>query len=296
MQRPWQIQRGAPLAAEVARLIHEACLDVASSANDSPEDAVHGIRRSTRRLRALARLVRSAVGDRAFEDWNGGLRDQARRLAPARDAEVLRTTLSTLAEGPSQDAKRLGRFVARVAAAADETHRALRESGTLWDVAHTVAELEPAMAAVVPPRVKPGEIVEGAEDAYRRARDHFDAAKARPEASMLHEWRKRAKVVRVHAECLPLSDARGKTFARVAKELVDLLGEHHDMEICVAWIEGSLKAVSPGDEPLLHELAGRAALRQRSLEPRVFAVGAEVFDERPADLARRVRAALGVGS
>ena len=49
---------------------------------------MHETRKALKRLRALVRLLREELGEQAFERENAALRDVARRLAGARDAEV----------------------------------------------------------------------------------------------------------------------------------------------------------------------------------------------------------------
>ena len=59
--------------------------------------AVHEARKSLKRLRALLRLVRPAVGEKAFKAENAFLRDIANSLSGARDQFVLAQTLKKLA-------------------------------------------------------------------------------------------------------------------------------------------------------------------------------------------------------
>ncbi|MCW3057232.1 MAG: domain containing protein, partial [Solirubrobacterales bacterium] len=62
------------------------------------EKAVHEIRKALKRLRALVRLLRHELGEEAFARESAALRDAGRRLAGARDAEVLLDTLDSLLE------------------------------------------------------------------------------------------------------------------------------------------------------------------------------------------------------
>src|ERR1039458_4213727 len=73
------------------------------------ERAVHETRKSLKRLRALLRLLEDELGERAFARESALLRDAGRRLARARDSEVMVNTLDDLiARGPGKLARRRG--------------------------------------------------------------------------------------------------------------------------------------------------------------------------------------------
>src|SRR5260221_14143146 len=57
---------------------------------------IHQVRTTIKRLRALLRLIRPAVGELFFNQENARLRKAGRRLAGARDAEDARENLKTL--------------------------------------------------------------------------------------------------------------------------------------------------------------------------------------------------------
>src|SRR4051794_11864935 len=83
-------------------------IDAALEAIDRPDEggrsAVHEVRRRCKKLRGLLRLVRPAFDQ--FGHENGAIRDAAATLSSARDAEVQRLTIISLAEG-SDDAELL---------------------------------------------------------------------------------------------------------------------------------------------------------------------------------------------
>src|SRR5918995_6276046 len=60
--------------------------------------AVHETRKSLKRLRATVRLARDELGDEVYRRENGAFRDAGRRLAGARDSQVLLETLDALSE------------------------------------------------------------------------------------------------------------------------------------------------------------------------------------------------------
>ncbi|MGH2902868.1 MAG: CHAD domain-containing protein [Solirubrobacteraceae bacterium] len=68
--------------------------------------AIHNTRKALKRLRALVRLLRAELGEQRYKREHAILRDAARRLAGARDAEVMVATLDALLE---RHPRKLGR-------------------------------------------------------------------------------------------------------------------------------------------------------------------------------------------
>src|SRR5262245_17569554 len=115
----YRLKLKASLALEVRRIALEQ-IELARSALSRRSDhasAVHDARRSLKRLRAVLRLVRQAVGENWFKDGNRQLAELGQRLARRRDLDVMVVTLSKLENGSGGLAKgvadRLRRSVLR---------------------------------------------------------------------------------------------------------------------------------------------------------------------------------------
>jgi len=65
---------------------------------DNLDTGIHEARKSFKKLRAIARLVRSEIGAKAHKSTNVTFRDAGRCLAPVRDSQVLLLTLDRLRE------------------------------------------------------------------------------------------------------------------------------------------------------------------------------------------------------
>ena len=100
---------------------------LSTARNGGPdEDAVHETRKALKRLRALVRLLEPELGAQAFARENAALRDAGRRLAGARDAEVMVGTLDALIAAPPAQA---GAPPRRAAAARAARRRARARGG-----------------------------------------------------------------------------------------------------------------------------------------------------------------------
>ncbi len=99
------VRASGRLAAEELDL---ALAELEDREND-PDEHVHEMRKCMKRLRAVALLARSALGDEVWRLENACYRDAALQLAGARDATALLEALEALA-GAAGAGRRRNRF------------------------------------------------------------------------------------------------------------------------------------------------------------------------------------------
>jgi len=179
--------------------------------------AVHETRKSLKRLRTLLRLLANEVDEQALALEENAVRDAARRLAGARDAEVLVETLDGLLERhPRKLARRKSVHIMRERLVAEREREAARihQSATRMEVLAelrctrariarwTLADGGPDIAALEP----------GLDRVYRQGRRRYRrAASGRGDrARAMHQWRKRVKDLRYACEALQRADPVGK--------------------------------------------------------------------------------------
>jgi len=284
--------------------------------------AVHETRKALKRLRALLRLLEDVLGKPACTRESAALRDAGRRLAGARDSEVMVSTLDGLLErhprklGASGSIARLRRRLV--------TERELAVGRTLGDraaLAEVLRELRAVRARVAAWSLPERGGLELVEPALRRIygqgrRRHRRAERDRGDrARALHEWRKRVKDLRYAAEMLDRRDSdaeeasrerhgrdrrrrererrrttRIRRLARRADELGEVLGEEHDLALLAARIrrdarrKDAVKIRRRTRERLL-KLIER---RRRDLRRRALRQGARLYRRPPRDFARRL--------
>jgi CHAD domain len=284
-----------------------------------PADAVHETRKGLKRLRALMRLLRRELGEMGYAREDRVLRTVGRRLAGARDAEVLGTTLDRLLEG---DASKLAGSSA-VAALRDEL-AAERGRGRV-DLA-TRVELAGELAALRA-RVRDWSLADHDDRATVRAglraiygqgrRRWRRATRKRADERALHLWRKRVKDLRYAAEMLERPPARGagagrrlaqgarrerpgapkrehaKRMHRVATRadrLGELLGAEHDHAQLAQRVVGASDAFASA--PAAREaLLAMIARRRRRLRAAALREGERLYRRSPRKFVRRLRRA-----
>lgn len=278
---------------------------------------VHDTRKVLKRLRALLVLLRAEVPTKRYARESAALRDCGRRLAGARDAEVMLGTLDSLVQ---RDPSRFTHSAAL---------RTLR--GQL------LAERDSAAAhAIEDPRVR-GEVVlelravrarvarwdlrergfrllaPGLEDIYARGRRRMRVAQRRTaterpgkgarrgrqsrragaSVEALHAWRKRVKELRYVAETL---DRGGKSYkpvrrvARRADRLGEMLGEEHDLALLEARVRERSRQFA-GERKVRKRLLRSIAARRRKLRKRALREGERLYRRPPRRFVRRLKRA-----
>jgi hypothetical protein len=299
----------------------------------SPQKCVHEARKALKRLRALLRLVRDELGDNAYARESAIVRETGRRLARARDAEVLLSTMDDLVKRhPKKLRRRRGvqRLRARLQIERDGAAElalnesaaragALKDLGALrarvgaWELADAggIEAIEPALQRLY-----------GTGRRRMRRAERAGGARGR----RLHEWRKRVKDLRYTAEMLQRSDQEGAKrprdrvgaeagkrarkranansefigeLAKRADELGELLGEEHDLAVLAERVRSEAKATHASGAPgpgTRRALLGLIAKRRRRLRKRALRDGRRLYARKPKRFVRRMRAAATLGS
>ena len=244
-------------------------------------DKVHQLRKRTKRLRGLIRMVRPVFPAYAAE--NAALRDAQRRLSALRDSEGMVETLDKLVAATG--APGLGPVRDRLVAARDA---AAAEADVVADLAAFRADMAALGVRARGWRLTAGgfgALRPGIEAVVARARRDRGRAARKPGTAVIHDWRKAVKYHWYHTRLLqPLDPAPLDRRARQLRALSEMLGDHHDLAVLEAWAAAVPDLPGPGG--LRVELRERIAARQATLEAEAQALAARLFASPPKDLAR----------
>lgn len=255
--------------------------------NDMRLDArVHDVRKRCKKLRGLVRLVRPSF--RHYGRENAEFRDAARGLAPARDAAVMVQTYDRIIGRYGDQLDR--RELAQVWRALELNKQHIHESA---DLANGLAAMRNTMqfarerAAGWKLRADGFKAISGGvEKTLLRARKAMKEARKSHSDEALHEWRKRVKYHRYHANILRrIWTGPMQAHADAADELGDLLGRHHDLAVFCRRLEEDPSTW--GDTADVELLCAMARSLQEEIEPKAFAIGARLFAEKPERLLER---------
>lgn len=280
----------------------------AAARAEGTEHTGHETRKTLKRLRALLALLRDELGGKRYARENAALRDCARRLAGARDAEVMVGTLEglierhpeRLAHSPAVRALRAHLLAERDAATASgigDPHLRAAVAGELRAVRARVErwELRPRGFKLLAP---------GLERLYRQGRRGLRTARRGGSVEALHTWRKRVKDLRYVAETLDRGGKSGtggagaggasqqiRRVARRTDRLGEVLGEEHDL----ALLEGGVRERSrhfAGERRTRKRLLKLIARRRRALRKRALREGERLYRRPPRRFVRRMKRAV----
>jgi CHAD domain-containing protein len=268
-------------AEEGSRLVALTYLDEIGLADRrlaDPQDseALHDFRVGLRRLRSCTRAYRSQLKGSVTKKLRRRLRDLTLATNPGRDIEVqlewLHRQVTRLGPGETEGmAWLIGRLEGRRYESIDQVtaeigRRFLKTAGklrprlgTFQMEVRTGREPKPASFGEVT-----GQLVQGIAGELSEC---LEAVGSPEQVSEAHSARIRAKRLRYLLEPLSRRVAGAKTLVGRLKQLQDLLGQVHDMQVIIQEIESSLTALSRGapDRPLAAK-PGLEALRHLASE------------------------------
>ena len=288
----YRLEPGQSVAHEVRRIAArqlELAIDGLTTAGtgETRDESVHTARRHIKKVRALIRLVRPALG-RRYQLTNHVLRVVSRLLAPIADGQATVDTLAQLSEGPRGD---LPEDVAvKVRAWLLRREAMAYEDAALHDVFDTAAALlRGERDAVDHWHLRKGgyrAIAGGLEQTARAARHAMARAVRTSRSEDYHAWRQRAKDQWLQVRLLQARCGDGLALDERRLEALDgYLGECHNCSI--------LGQVLTTDSTLDRDDAARClhAVRRHERELRRCArrLGKAICRETPNDFVKRVR-------
>ena len=250
--------------------------------------AIHEARKAFKRLRALVRLSRDALGDEVYRRENATFRAAGRRLSGVRDAAVMVETLDDVGRrfrDELPDGAFAGLREALVADAESAREKTAEDQGAIDDVIATLeAERGRVAAWPLPEHADGGMLAPGFERIYRRGRRALRAARKDTDTEHLHELRKRAKDLWHGAQVMrPAAPKRMKKLAGRAHDLFDVVGEDHDLAVLLDGARERADTLAPGELVLLDGLVAR---RRARLQRKALALGRRVYARKPRKMAR----------
>lgn len=207
---------------------------------DGFHKAVHESRKRMKKLRALLRLLRPALGEEHYKKHNTYLRDQGRKLAHLRDSKVKIDTLLILQE-KHQDELKIAVFKTiheRWQQELDEKMKVARDNSTLEIIGKQLQEEAlKELKEDLPPSLLWEDVLAGQQKTYRRARKRMTKAYEKPSAESFHAWRKRIKYswyqYRLMKQVWP---PVLNPLAEQMDQLSDYLGDLHDIDNLIKWL------------------------------------------------------------
>lgn len=298
-----QLGHSEPLAVGVKRVTMGQLEHAASGFYEGADafgSAVHGTRKSIKRVRAMLRLVRAELPERVFHFENDSLRNTARLLAEIRAAQGVLDAATSLHDiyGDLLAPGTFGELLEKLA-----RRRDLAELNALEDpnlIGRVIRGLERAYHRFgswptdpdarevygVGIRDEYAAISPGLGRTFDQGRRNMAGAYRGISGGDFHSWRKRVKDLRHQIEFLaPLWPEVLVGTAMTLDYLGDLLGEDNDLAELTDLVSGRPDLCSdPRQRSLLRALAEQ---RRSELQQASEILGRRVFAEKPVNLTYR---------
>jgi CHAD domain-containing protein len=283
----YTFKRGKSVQKNVRRVAESQVKTAIEEIDDSElsdNDTIHQVRKRCKKLRGLVRLVRPCFP--SYKTENAAFRDAARELSVLRDIEAMLESHDQLLEFYSGEVD--GAAFAPVRA---KLLQQMDDAMGRNDLHDKLARFREAMTDA---KIRIGDwrieadgfdaLRGGLSKTYKRAREAMEHADAEGTAEALHEWRKRVKYHWYHTRLLRDIWPEAMTVhGDAAKELSDLLGEHHDLAV----LQGALPDLLDHQESEMKSYLGLIQGRQAILETKSLTQGRKIFAEKPSALEQR---------
>jgi CHAD domain-containing protein len=283
-------------ARRIARKEIEEVVAGLAAKRTSPK-AVHEARKRLKKLRALVRLVRDAIGEKAYRRENRCFRDAGRALSAARDAAVLVDAFDKLLEH-FKDHVAAGSLTSVRRRLLARRREAMRQHGEGGGRTEALRGVRAAKQHVAKWKVGDDEFAAlkgGLERMHRQGRDALAEATRDPAFEKLHELRKRVKDLWHITQLLEpsWSEELGRSGDEL-HELSDLLGDDHDLAVLHQTLQGDTggedrngdRGFGPADD--LAALAALIGARRRELQDAALKLAERLYAERPKAFVRRL--------
>jgi CHAD domain-containing protein len=288
MDQPnYSLHRHEPLRDGFLRAVDELTDSVSDNLTHPPRNGVpdiHGIRTTIKRLRALLRLVRPAVGPAFFNRENARLRAAAQLLSFARDTEVARQTLKTLPVSAETDRDAvqavLAGFESRVEVPVDL-------DDNLAEVKRRVEQTRRDLHRLQFRWPERDVLATGLGTVYRQGRKRMKAAIELGQDNAFHRWRIRAKNLYYELEFLEsIWPGRFHRLISRLSKLQDEIGLDHDAAVLRAWLKKTPENF--GDSETVERVVGCLDSKIQELRKGIVPLGRRIWREKPRRFTRRV--------
>jgi CHAD domain-containing protein len=289
----YRLDLGAPVPDALRAVLVERLEHAHNALRDAdPDDAataIHSARKDIKKARALLRLARPDLPEETYRGENDALREIARSLTAAREADVLAETFELVATRLVGRVPELELDALRVRVT--ELAASLRPTDT--DGAGAIPEQTAGALAAAAARARAleldrcdtGTLVAGSVRAYARGVKALSVAHHDTTALNLHDWRKRAKDLWYQQRLL--RDAWPellKAQADAADRLTKLLGDDHDL--------AQLAEHLPDEPEVLEAITELRA----EIQAEAWQIGRRLYAEKPKAFGRRLARYLDVAA
>lgn len=251
------------------------------------DEAIHETRRCLKRVRAILRLVKTALDATVYDRDNLYLRNVGRQLAAQRDAAVMVETLAALKKEfstqlPSSAWRELKKELTTVQRQSVQHKKKLLVTVT--------AKLHPARARVEKWALEFDDeavLSKGLRKAYQRGSRAMEQAFKEPTAENFHEWRKQVNHLRHHLQILQnLKLGKVKQTLPEFKSLAEILGRKNDLAVLSHHLQ---QVKRQAGAPVRQALQALVETRDAALAAEAAKLGQQLYERKSKAFLRQIQ-------
>jgi len=258
------------------------------------EDAhttIHEIRRSTKRIRAVLRLIRDEIGYSHYFRENMFYRDLARRMSTVRDSYVLCQTVKSLEINypESISVNDYSLLKDRLSFQIDQDlERFTGFSGGFEQILADIRQAGKRIDQYCYLRHEYISIKKGIRRVYRRGRSLLSRIGSSFDMELFHEYRKISKYLQFQMELIhPVYPKLLKAYAGTIDKHTELLGDLHDYDRLDFYIQNAVSNE-------IHTTARKKLLkvirnRKEELLSKIQAKSQMIYAEKPQEFTKRIK-------
>lgn len=254
----------------------------------------HDLRTELQRGRAMLRLLRPCLGNRAYHKNNRALRDAARILTPVRDAQMLLQIITEMArEGDDGDIREFRSLLAcQLTRDWQQCRRLQRPIPTIF-----LRQVQQRMKRVSVVDWDAKSEFASPTEAYIRCRQSFRHAHAKSTDERLHEWRKQVKYFVYQLEALASARGYFGLLHQLSSRLADCLGSDHDLAVLQQRMPELLNSSTHAYWDAAKDVWKRRISHRRShLQREAWHLAARIYAKKPGRFQKHWKATVCVES
>lgn len=288
----FSITNSESIAGNIHRILLEQLDYIKMQSEREQEDvhkAIHEIRKSIKRIRAVLRMIRDEIGYSSYYRENVFYRDLSRKLSEIRNFEVLSGSIRTLQKDLSNTIpadvfisleEELGRQQEEVTGGPARLNQLLKK---------TAGEIDNGRERINDFPIKHddfGALEGGLFRMYRQGRRYLRDARKNPSPAQLHDLRKRMKYFWYQVDILqPIFPGPMKAYASTLETIGENLGVYHDLQVMQEFLAGS--EIIP-DARVNEALQEACIARKSMLLQNIWPMAGMAYSEKPRAMVDRL--------
>ncbi len=242
MKPTFEILPGEEIQKSMLRIMHEqydSIIQNAKSYKKKPDKSVHEIRKSFKRIRAVLRLIRDAIGYSSYHRENTFCRDEAKLISHMRDLTVFYEDLAALDKQHRRtaDLQLIQKLQQQILKEKEAEYKRI-VSNNVFDQIITDVRQAKERIDTFNFRENGFEVIsKGLARIYSKGRKELELVKREPTAENFHDLRKRVKYLMYHNQILrPLWPKYFKATEKMLDKAADQLGLDHNFAALIDFV------------------------------------------------------------